>query len=146
MQAACGLAQLDRLNSFVSARANNHHRLFEALTSLGLNEELILPQKHPLAQPSWFGFLMILRNSSSTTRNDFGAWLNQNNIGTRLLFAGNASKQPYMLTNEFRISGELSNSDKIMNDALWVGIWPGLTNNQIDFIAETVGKFFGKGW
>ena len=144
MQAACGLAQLDKAAAFIQRRKDNHALLLNALRNLGLDEDLILPGKHDLADPSWFGFLMLVRNTGM--RADLVAYLEQKGIGTRLLFAGNATRQPSMQDAKFRISGSLDNADLIMNNAFWIGIWPGLSESQILAAAEAIGIFFGKGW
>lgn len=141
MQAACGLAQLDKLDSFVQARKDNFAYLRNRLASC--EEFLILPEATPNSDPSWFGFLMTIRPESGVRRVDFINYLEQNKIGTRLLFAGNLTRQPYMLDKNYRISGDLTNTDLVMNNSFWVGVYPGLTNIMLDFIAEKIESYLG---
>lgn len=141
MQAACGLAQMDKLDSFVLARKDNFSYLRNRLSSCA--EFLILPEATPNSDPSWFGFLMTIRPESDVRRVDLINYLNQNKIGTRLLFAGNLTRQPYMLGRNFRISGELTNTDLVMNNSFWVGVYPGLDEEKLSFIADKIEAFFG---
>ena len=141
MQAACGLAQLDKLDSFVQARKDNFAYLRNRLTSC--EEFLILPEATPNSDPSWFGFLLTIPSESDVRRVDLINYLDQNKIGTRLLFAGNLTRQPYMLGRNFRISGDLTNTDLVMNNSFWVGIYPGLSEEMLDFIADKIEVFFG---
>ena len=144
MQAACGLAQMDRLESFVQSRKDNFAYLKNRLVSC--EEFLILPEATLNSDPSWFGFLMTIRPESGIRRGDLINYLDQNKIGTRLLFAGNLTKQPYMLDQNFRISGDLTNTDFVMNNSFWVGIYPGLSKEMLDFTAEKIESFFGIGF
>lgn len=141
MQAACGLAQMDKLDSFVQARKDNFAYLRNRLSSC--EEFLILPEATPNSDPSWFGFLMTIRPEAYVRRVDIINYLDQNKIGTRLLFAGNLTRQPYMLGRNFRISGELTNTDLVMNNSFWVGVYPGLTEEMLCFIADKIEAFFG---
>ena len=141
MQAACGLAQMDKLDSFVQARKNNFAYLRDRLSSC--EEFLILPNGTPNSDPSWFGFLMTIRQESDVRRVDLINYLDQNKIGTRLLFAGNLTRQPYMLGRNFRISGDLTNTDLVMNNSFWVGVYPGLSEEMLSFIADKIESFFG---
>jgi CDP-6-deoxy-D-xylo-4-hexulose-3-dehydrase len=141
MQAACGLAQMDKLDSFVQARKDNFAYLRNRLASC--EEFLILPEATPNSDPSWFGFLMTIRPESDVRRVDLINYLDQNKIGTRLLFAGNLTRQPYMLGRNFRISGDLTNTDLVMNNSFWVGVYPGLTEEMLSFIADKIESFFG---
>jgi len=141
MQAACGLAQMDKLDSFVQARKDNFAYLRNRLSSC--EEFLILPEATPNSDPSWFGFLMTIRPESDVRRVDLINYLNQNKIGTRLLFAGNLTRQPYMLGRNFRISGELTNTDLVMNNSFWVGVYPGLDEEKLGFIVDKIEAFFG---
>ncbi|CAM8356026.1 lipopolysaccharide biosynthesis protein RfbH [Candidatus Methylopumilus planktonicus] len=141
MQAACGLAQMDKIDDFVQARKDNFAYL---RNRLALCEEfLILPEATPNSDPSWFGFLMTIRPKSDVRRADLINYLDQNKIGTRLLFAGNLTKQPYMFGRNFRISGDLKNTDLVMNNSFWVGVYPGLTEEMLSFIADKIEAFFG---
>lgn len=141
MQAACGLAQMDKLDSFVQARKDNFAYLRNRLASC--EEFLILPEATPNSDPSWFGFLMTIRPESDVRRVDLIHYLDQNKIGTRLLFAGNLTRQPYMLGRNFRVSGDLTNTDLVMNNSFWVGVYPGLSEEMLSFIADKIEAFFG---
>lgn len=140
MQAACGLAQMDRLEEFIEARKHNFSYLKDHLKSC--EEFLILPEATPQSDPSWFGFLMTLRASPYAKRRELLTHLDQNKIGTRLLFAGNLTQQPYMLGKNFRVSGDLTNTDRVMNDSFWIGVFPGLTRDMLDFTIEKLEVFF----
>ena len=144
MQAACGLAQMDKLDGFVQARKDNFAYLRNRLASC--EEFLILPEATPNSDPSWFGFLMTIRPEADIRRMDLINYLDQNKIGTRLLFAGNLTRQPYMLGRNFRISGDLTNTDLVMNNSFWVGIYPGLSEEMLSFIADKIEAFFGLGF
>jgi len=144
MQAACGLAQMDKLDGFVQARKDNFSYLRNRLSSC--EEFLILPEATANSDPSWFGFLMTIRPEADISRMDLINYLDQNKIGTRLLFAGNLTRQPYMLGRNFRISGDLTNTDLVMNNSFWVGIYPGLSEEMLSFIADKIEAFFGLGF
>lgn len=146
MQAAVGMAQLDRLEGFIERRRHNHKRLLDALAAYGVNEFAHLPQAQAGSDPSWFGFLITLRQSAPCSRNEMTAYLEQNGIGTRLLFAGNLTKQPYFDGKNYRVSGALPNADALMERAFWVGVWPGITDEQIDFMAKTIAIYLGLAW
>ena len=139
MQAACGLAQLERLEGFIAARKANFAYLRERLESCA--DFLLLPEATPHGDPSWFGFPVTLREGSGVKRVDLLNYLNEHKIGTRLLFAGNLTKQPSMAGRNFRVSGELKNTDTVMNQTFWVGVYPGLCKEQLDYIAEKLKKF-----
>ena len=141
MQAACALAQMDRLDGFIAARRANYAYLRQRLQSCA--EFLHLPEATPNSDPSWFGFLLTLRESAGVKRNDLIDYLEQNRIGTRLLFAGNLTKQPYMAGREYRVSGDLGNTDIVMERSFWLGVYPGLGEPQLDFIAGKLEEFFG---
>lgn len=141
MQAACALAQMDRLEEFIAARRANFAYLRERLQSCA--EFLHLPEATPNSDPSWFGFLMTLRESAGVRRNDLIDYLEQNRIGTRLLFAGNLTRQPYMIGRNFRISGALANTDVVMNRSFWVGVYPGLDRAMLDHTVHCIESFFG---
>jgi CDP-6-deoxy-D-xylo-4-hexulose-3-dehydrase len=141
MQAACGLAQMDKLDGFVQARKDNFAYLRNRLASC--EEFLILPEATPNSDPSWFGFLMTIRPEADVRRVDLINYLDQNKIGTRLLFAGNLTRQPYMLGRNYRISGDLTNTDFVMNNSFWVGVYPGLSEEMLSFIADKIESFFG---
>ena len=141
MQAACGLAQLDSLDYFVMQRRKNYNYLRNRL--LTLEDFLRLPEATPNSEPSWFGFPIILKELHGVKRTDLLTYLDENKIGTRLLFAGNLTKQPYMAKQKFRISGQLKNTDIAMNQTFWIGTYPGLTEEHLDYIATCLETFFG---
>jgi CDP-4-dehydro-6-deoxyglucose reductase, E1 len=141
MQAACGLAQIDRAAGFIQARKDNFAYLKERLQSCA--EFLILPEATEGSDPSWFGFPMTLRPAANTSRVDLLTYLDQHKIGTRLLFAGNLTRQPYMIGRHYRVSGDLTNTDRVMNDTFWIGVYPGLTREMLDFAIEKIEAFFG---
>lgn len=144
MQAACGLAQLDRAVGLIQARKDNFAYLKDRLKSC--EEFLILPQATQDADPSWFGFPMTIKPEANVNRVDLLTYLDQYKIGTRLLFAGNLTRQPYMIGRNYRISGELTNTDRVMNDTFWIGVYPGLTREMFDFTVTKLEEFFGVGF
>ena len=141
IQAACAVAQMDKLPGFVQTRRNNFAYLREALSDL--QEFLILPEATPKASPSWFGLPLTLRPEAGINRPDLLRYLDGHRIGTRLLFAGNMTRQPYFAGRHFRIAGQLDNTDRVMNDTFWLGVYPGLDTPQLDFVAKRLGEFFG---
>jgi CDP-6-deoxy-D-xylo-4-hexulose-3-dehydrase len=141
MQAACALAQMDRVEEFIAKRRTNFAYLKSRLASL--EDFLHLPEATPNSEPSWFGFPLVLRDSAGVKRTDLINFLEQNKIGTRLLFAGNLTKQPYMTGRNFRVSGDLTNTDIVMNQTFWLGTFPGLDEPQLDYITEKLEEFFG---
>jgi CDP-6-deoxy-D-xylo-4-hexulose-3-dehydrase len=104
---------------------------------------LHLPEATPNSEPSWFGFPLVVKENSGVQRSDLINFLDQNKIGTRLLFAGNLTKQPYMAGRNFRVSGDLTNTDIVMNQTFWVGTYPGLNEEHLDYIACKLEEFFG---
>ena len=141
MQAACALAQMDRLEDFIAARRANFDYLKQRLQSCA--DFLHLPEATPHAEPSWFGFPVVLKPSAGVKRVDLLNYLDQNKIGTRLLFAGNLTRQPYMIGQNFRVSGELTQTDIVMNQTFWLGVFPGLQTEHLDFIVDKLEAFFG---
>jgi CDP-6-deoxy-D-xylo-4-hexulose-3-dehydrase len=141
MQAACGLAQMDRAAGFVQARKDNFAYLSERLKSC--EEFLILPKATENSDPSWFGFPMTLKPAANVNRVDLLTYLDEHKIGTRLLFAGNLTRQPYMANRNFRVSGTLENTDRVMHDTFWIGVYPGLTREMLDFSISKIETFFG---
>lgn len=141
MQAACALAQMDRVDEFIAARRANFTYLKSRLESVA--QFMHLPQATPNSEPSWFGFPLVLKETSGVKRADLIDFLDQNKIGTRLLFAGNLVKQPYMAGRNYRISGTLTNTDIVMNQTFWLGTFPGLGTPQLDYMAEKLEEFFG---
>ena len=144
MQAACGLAQIDRAAGFIQARKDNFAYLKDKLQSCA--EFLILPEATENSDPSWFGFPMTLKPEANVSRVDLLTYLDQHKIGTRLLFAGNLTRQPYMIGRNYRVSGELTNTDRIMHDTFWIGVYPGLTREMLDFSIAKLEEFFGVGF
>ncbi len=141
MQAACGLAQMDRVEEFIAKRRANFTYLKRRLKSC--EDFLYLPKATPNSEPSWFGFPLVLKASTDFKRNDLLNFLELNKIGTRLLFAGNLTKQPYMTGRNFRVSGELTKTDIVMNQTFWLGTFPGLSEPQLDYIVDKLEDFFG---
>lgn len=141
MQAACALAQMDRVDEFIAKRRANFAYLKNRLASV--SEFLHLPEATPNSEPSWFGFPLVLKDTAGAQRSDLINFLDQSKIGTRLLFAGNLTKQPYMAGRNFRVSGELTNTDIVMNQTFWLGTFPALGQEQLDYIAEKLEEFFG---
>ncbi len=141
MQAACALAQMDRLPDFIEARKRNFAFLKEHLKSC--EEFLILPEATAGSNPSWFGFPITLRESAGVARVELLKYLDQYKIGTRLLFAGNLTRQPYFEGRTYHVSGELTNTDNIMNNTFWIGVYPGLNEEILSFVVEKLEVFFG---
>jgi CDP-6-deoxy-D-xylo-4-hexulose-3-dehydrase len=141
MQAACGLAQLGRLPEFIEARRRNFQFLRERLQSC--EEFLLLPEATSGSDPSWFGFPVTLREAAGVNRVDVLRYLDQYRIGTRLLFAGNLLRQPYFQSRAYRRGGELPNTEVVMNQTFWLGVYPGLTEPMLESVAERLETFFG---
>lgn len=141
MQAACGLAQLAKADGFIQRRKDNFAFLKNRLASC--EEFVILPEATARSEPSWFGFPITLRDNAPTTRGDLLDYLNQSHVGTRLLFAGNLTRQPYMQGRNFRISGELTNTDVVMNKTFWIGVQPSLSEEMLDYSASRIEAFLG---
>ena len=142
IQAAIGLAQLDRLESFVELRRRNWAYLSNALRHL--EEFLILPKATENSDPSWFGFALTVKPNSPKTRNQIVQELNDKKIATRLLFAGNLLRQPAFAGTPRRVIGDLVNTDRIMNDTFWIGVWPGLSLEMLDYMIESLNEILGK--
>ena len=140
MQAACGLAQLDRLEEFIVKRKENFNLLYKSLKNL--EEFLILPEAEKNSDPSWFGFPISLRKNNRFNRNDLIKYLNNNKIGTRLLFSGNLTKQPYMKEVNFKAQGELKNTDFVMENTFWIGLYPGLYKSQLEYSVSKIKNYF----
>ncbi|MBQ76788.1 MAG: lipopolysaccharide biosynthesis protein RfbH [Gammaproteobacteria bacterium] len=139
MQAAVAAAQLERLPGFIRKRKENFEYLKNGL--LDLSEHLILPQPTLNSDPSWFGFPLSLREDE---RREIINFLEQRKIGTRLLFAGNLTRQPYFEGREYRIHGDLTNTDAVMQRAFWVGVYPGLQPAMLDYIIEAFHDYYRK--
>ena len=140
MQAACGLAQLIRLPEFIEKRNYNFNYLLSRLSSLSDFLEFVEPTKNSI--PSWFGFPITVKKSSVFRRNDLTYYLDQYKIGTRLLFAGNITKQPSFKDVGYRIQGTLKNTNIIMNQTFWLGVYPGIETEHLDYVIEKLEGFF----
>lgn len=141
MQAACGLAQLDKAPAFIQARKDNFAFLKERLK--GCEEFVQLPKATEYSDPSWFGFPITLRENCPVPRLELLAYLDQNKVGTRLLFAGNLTRQPYMGGANYRISGDLTNTDNVMKNTFWIGVQPALTREMLEFAATKIESYLG---
>jgi CDP-6-deoxy-D-xylo-4-hexulose-3-dehydrase len=141
MQAACGLAQLEQAKSFIEKRKENFKYLHNRLE--GAQDFLILPQATPHSEPSWFGFPITLKEDAPVSRLELLQYLDQKKVGTRLLFAGNLIRQPYMLGRNFRVSGDLDNTDRVMNQTFWIGLQPALSQEMLDYSATQIEQYLG---
>ncbi len=139
MQAAVGLAQMDHLDGFIQVRKDNFARLKAGLSDL--QSFMLLPEATPNSDPAWFGFPITVKAEAPFTRNELTRWLEDARIGTRLLFGGNLIRQPYMAGRAFRTIGDLAQADLIMERTFWVGVYPGLGGEQIDFMIEKIQDF-----
>ena len=137
MQAAVGVGQLKRLSEFVRRRRENFDWLKSAFLERGLDRYFILPEPSPNAEPSWFGFALVVRDGCPFTRLQALEYLEEKKVGTRLAFAGDLTRQPAFENVDFRIAGDLSNTEKIMRDSFWIGVWPGLGPEHLDYLAAT---------
>ena len=141
MQAACALAQLEKAPAFIQARKDNFKFLKERLSTC--EEFLQLPEIAEGSDPSWFGFPITVKEGSPVSRLDLTTYLDQNQIGTRLLFAGNLTRQPYMVNAKYRVSGVLTNTDNVMNNTFWIGVQPALTPEMLEFVASKIETYLG---
>ena len=141
MQAACGLAQLKKLPLFIQKRRENFDFLKERLSNC--SEFLYLPEATKNSHPSWFGFPITVKEASPVSRRDLVGYLDQCKVGTRLLFAGNLVRQPYMKNQNYRISEDLTVTDQIMNSTFWIGVQPALGSEMLEYSAECIQKFLG---
>ena len=141
IQAAIGLAQLDRLESFIDLRRRNWAYLLNGLKNL--EEFFILPKVTEYSNPSWFGFALTVKPDSPKTRNQIVQELNEKKIGTRLLFGGNLLRQPAFIGTPRRVIGDLVNTDRVMNDTFWIGVWPGLSFEMLDYMIVQLHEIVG---
>ena len=139
MQAAVGLAQTKHLDKFIRIRKSNYHYLREGLG--GLKDKMILPEATHDSDPSWFGFPITLKKGCRVGRNELLRKLDQKKIGSRLLFGGNLLRQPYFKDLPHRAVGKLRNTDIIMNNTFWVGVFPGLSEEMLDYVASNLMEF-----
>lgn len=137
LQAAIGLSQLDKIETFAVKRKQNFRILTELLSK---NKRLLLPEATAGSDPSWFGFPITIREDSKSSREELIEELNHKKIGTRLLFGGNLLRQPAYSKVKHRVVGSLKNTEKIMRDTFWVGVWPGLREEHLQFVADIINK------
>jgi CDP-6-deoxy-D-xylo-4-hexulose-3-dehydrase len=141
MQAACALAQLEKAPEFIQARKDNFKFLKDRLQTCA--EYLQLPEATEGSDPSWFGFPITLKESCPASRLDLTTYLDQCKVGTRLLFAGNLTRQPYMAGVNYRVSGDLTNTDIVMNNTFWIGVQPALTKEMLEYAVSKIEEFLG---
>jgi len=139
MQAAVGVAQLERLPAFIEARRRNFATLHAGLREL--EDVLVLPEATPHSEPSWFGFPLMVREDAPFTRDALTRFLESRRIATRLLFGGNLVRQPAYQDVNYRVVGDLANSDRVMHGAFWIGVHPGLTDEMLAYMIESVNAF-----
>ena len=142
MQAAVGVEQLKKVNSFIERRKHNFRKLFDGLKKY--EHRLILPRATPKSDPSWFGFLLTVRQDSGFTRNDIVQFLETKKIATRMLFGGNLLRQPAYQNIAHRIVGELKNTDSIMTSTFWIGVYPGIDDLRLQYILQQFDEFFNQ--
>lgn len=144
LQAACGLGQLEQANALIQKRKDNYNFLKNRLKSC--EEFLILPEATKNSNPSWFGFPITLRKNAPVIRVDLLTYLDQQKVGTRLLFAGNLTKQPYMIGKNYRVSGTLTNTEEVMNNTFWIGVQPSLDEAELEYVCQTIENYLGIGF
>lgn len=141
MQAAVGVSQMDKLETFIAARRRNFDLIKNGMKARGLDEFLILPEATEHSNPSWFGYPTTVREGAPFERDALLMHLNDKRIGTRLLFGGNLLRQPYMIGRPYRQVGEMTVSDRVMRDTFWLGVFPGLEAPAIEYMLDTIDAF-----
>ena len=141
MQTVCALVQLEKAPAFIQARKDNFVFLKERFQSC--EEFLQLPEAAEGSDPSWFGFPITLKKDCPVSRVDLTTYLDKHKIGTRLLFAGNLTRQPYMANAKYRVNGELTNTDLVMNNTFWIGVQPALTKEMLEYAASQIETYLG---
>lgn len=141
MQAACGLAQIERIDEFIKKRRMNFEYLHHELAAC--SDSILLPKATEFSTPSWFGFPITLKDGLEFDRLSLLQYLDERKIGTRLLFAGNLVRQPYMQNYNYRISGDLKNTDVVMNNTFWIGVHPSLDSSMLEYVAEEIKRYMG---
>lgn len=144
MQAAIGWSQLQKLDEFVARRRHNHQMLYSLMMQGGLDEYFLLPEPTPNANPSWFGYMLTIKETSDIDRQELIQYLESKKIGTRLLFAGNVIKQPAYVNIDKRVVGDLNNTDLVMRNGFWLGVWPGLNQDHYEYIVNHIISFIKK--
>jgi CDP-6-deoxy-D-xylo-4-hexulose-3-dehydrase len=139
MQAAIGVEQLKKLPEFTERRRDNFNRLYQGLKKY--ENYIILPNSTPYSEPSWFGFPIVVRNNAPFSRDEIVKYLEGELIATRMLFGGNLIKQPAYSSMKYRVAETLANTDTIMNDLFWIGVYPGLTNDMIQYVLDKFSEF-----
>ena len=138
IQAAIGVSQLKKVGHFIARRQENFNHLKSALIKRGLDEYFILPEATAGSEPSWFGFLLTIKDGINLSRPKLTSMLEDRKVGSRLLFGGNLTRQVAFKDVNYRIHGDLTNTDKIMNDSFWIGIWPGLGEEHIAYMVDQI--------
>ena len=139
LQASVGVAQMDKLPRFTAARKDNHKFYMNAFKQY--EEYFILPQKSEHSDPSWFGFILTVKEEAPFSRNAIVQYLEKHQVATRMLFGGNLIKQPAYFNRKHMIISDLSNTDYIMNNSFWIGVYPGITNKMRSYVIDVVEQF-----
>jgi len=140
MQAAIGCAQLEKLPSFIKVRKNNFNLIYDFLKRY--DKYLILPKTENSSEPSWFGFPILVKETTPFKRSDIVNYLEDNKIATRMLFGGNLLNQPAYKNMKCRVYGALKNTNSAMNNLFWIGVYPGITSEKINYMAKIFSRFF----
>jgi len=143
MQAAIGVAQLKKLSAFIRDRKNNFAAIYKFLKKY--DKYFILPETEKKSQPSWFGFPIFVKSNAPFTRAEIVDYLEENKIATRMLFGGNLLKQPAYQNIKYRLAGDLKNTDIVMNNLFWIGVYPGITKDKLNYINKIFSKFLKNG-